>query len=665
MGESSTERVPIYSPEKSNRSSTISTTDLVQGRIESPLFASSQPPKHTHPVNVADPATESSNSTSWTAILDSINALKDLLTEDHDIQPGLVAAEEPVPDQTDILFGSYKRTEKQGIIAAIPPRAISDRLVSTCFNSVEIAPVILHCPTFLEEYENFWEKPDETPIMWIGLLFGIICLGALNSNPEEIPSETNSQSRLDSARQVQKYHQKAAQSLILGDYTKDAAYTIETLILYIQFEHLQEDAAQIKSWVLLGTILRLAFRMEYNREVSYISHVALFHTEMRRRIWAVVFTMDTLISGCLGLPRMIRSLQCNVEEPRNLLDSDISRNMTKLPVSRPEDVQTPVRYIVAKYKVAAALAEILDLDTQSQRLSYAEILRLDGSLHSAYDSIPQWLITRPMSKSIMDSPTVIAQRITVMLIYHRAKVTLHRPYLLQGKTEARYMYSRTACVEAALGLLSIQKILNQELQVGGRLQNEKRLFTPMVESDFMLASTILCVDVNQTLMESHAGGSRDYPTPKALREDVVKALDGAYHIRLASIDYSQEGNHVVHVLRSTLDRVQRMKEVGVTSSTALPVSDPTTNQTIDSHTSLITDSSASWSPRAVNARLVASNPMFVPNFSEKKSEPSSGSGHIFLEMVSLYLQQYHAYYSALENLWCNVNTHELTKFLPG
>ena len=578
----------------------------------------------------------------WTAILDSISELKDSLEEDLNvIESGDVVLQAPAPDGPDLLFGGYKHIRKQNILAAIPPRSIVDRLVSKCFTSVEIAPVILHSPTFLDEYERFWDNPHETPTLWIGLLFGIMCLGVLYQQllPDESALESHSRNYLDAKHQIQIYREKTAQCLILGNYIKSAPFAIETLLLYMHAEYLRKDDTATSPWVLLGIIVRLALRMGYHRDAAQFSRITPFQAEMRRRVWAVIFMMDALASGQFGLPRMVRASQSNVEEPRSLLDSDIREDMTELPAARPEEVQTPVRYIVAKNKLIAALGKISDLDTLAQRPVYAEILRLDGILHKAHDSIPQWLTMRPMTKSIIDSAAVITQRIYVVLIFYRAKCTLHRPYLLQARNDKRYMYSRTACIEAACEILNIQQILGQETQVGGRLHDDRGLVLSLVKSDFILASTILCVDVNQNLAEYVAADARESSTLKAPSEDVLKALDGAYRIWVGASDSSQEVQQAARVLRTILDRVQQMETRTLTGFELNTASGPTTRKNANLPSTLAGRSHISDSPNAMNAGLVASNPMFVPDLPGKAFNVFADFSEIDYEMVSFFFFQ--------------------------
>lgn len=66
--------------------------------------------------------------------------------------------------------------------------------------------------------------------MWIGLLFGIICLAIMASDASNFKHGNEiEQQRL----QIELYHEKTVQCLIIGEYTKSSPYILETIIHYI------------------------------------------------------------------------------------------------------------------------------------------------------------------------------------------------------------------------------------------------------------------------------------------------------------------------------------------------------------------------------------------------------------------------------------------------
>jgi hypothetical protein len=195
--------------------------------------------------------------------------------------------------------------------------------------------------------------------------------------------------------------------------------------------------------------------MGYHREPSNFPRISLFQAEMRRRMWVVISRLDVVGSAQIGLPRMIEESQCDIAEPRNLLDEDFNANMAGLRRDRPNTFQRVTLYFTAKSRIGSIFGMICDLTTSTGPVPYVEFMRLDKMLDDAYQSIPQWLQTRPMSKSIMDDPEAIIRRFFVALLFHKSKCILHRTYMLPARTDRCYNYSRTACMDNALQLLEL------------------------------------------------------------------------------------------------------------------------------------------------------------------------------------------------------------------
>ncbi|KAK9233794.1 fungal-specific transcription factor domain-containing protein [Lipomyces kononenkoae] len=508
----------------------------------------------------------------WTAILDGIAELKDSFegdtesTEDNTIPSNVECRYSP-----DLVFGSYEHVDKHQILAAIPPRLIVDRLMAEYFNSMHIAPGSLSFlysmvlrSTDLTKYDAFWDHPLDTPVIWIGLLLAVLCLATLHHRQSDYPQFDS-----DSPDVVQIYREKIIQCLVLGRYTKCPPYTLETLLLYLHIEVIKSDDAQIENWIIVGVIVRLALRMGYHRDPSHFPSISPFHAEMRRRTWAYIFQLDVLASAQFGLPRMIKQSQSDTAEPRNLKDEDLDENMQELPLPRPESDQTSVQYAVEKNKIASVYGMICDLTTSTPPPSYAEVLRLDSILNEAYSAMPQALQMRPMEKSIIDSPNVIINRLYISLLFQKSKCVLHRKYMLGARTDSRYYYSRVTCVNAALQCLQYQSLLHDETQAGGRLYNDRWKVSSIINGDFLMATSVLCLDISHDISAESLSEYQTTSVDSDLKHRVTNALEKSYPIWLQLSHSSREGQKAVEVLRVVLDKIKKASTAMDTGSTTL------------------------------------------------------------------------------------------------
>ncbi|KAL2818950.1 fungal-specific transcription factor domain-containing protein [Aspergillus granulosus] len=437
----------------------------------------------------------------WVAILDGISDLKDHLDREERLR--LAGGYNAIRDDVDttggtaqprrggalLLYGCRRATSRDEIISALPPKYAVDRYISRYFNYLDlVSSATVHGPSFLREYDAFWADPSSVPIMWIGLLFSMICLACLASDPSEGPEAEQHSLQLDL------YREKTVQCLVMGEYTKSGPYVLETVINYIYVEFGIRTDADKDMWFLLALEVNLAKRMGYHRDPSHFPSISPFRGEMRRRLWATVLMSDILLSSQMGMPRMISDWQYDTSEPRNLDDAHFDEDTNELPQSRPESELTTALGIVARTRIVKALGTIADLTSAVQPCSYTEIMRVDRILHEAVESIPSPLKMKPMAASLTDSPQAIISRLFIQHMFYKGQVMLHRRfvYMRDSSSEDVYKYSRRACVDASLGSLEIQHVLDDETRPGGQLHTMRWRVTSIMVHQFLTATMLLC-----------------------------------------------------------------------------------------------------------------------------------------------------------------------------
>ncbi|KAI0432413.1 hypothetical protein F5Y09DRAFT_339631 [Xylaria sp. FL1042] len=392
----------------------------------------------------------------WAAILDGIVDLR----EDVDQQDYSSRFSYP-----QLLYGC-KPTSRDAILATLPPRPIVDRSVSRYFNLLDLAPSAVHSAQFLREYEKFWIAPIEAPIIWIGLLFSMLCLSALSEETADTWAGEEYSPLIDA------YRERIVQCLIIGEYTNQGPYVLETLFHYLTIEFSVRKDADKNIWLLLGTIVNLAMGMGYHRDPSHFPGISPFVGEMRRRTWATI-----------------------LQEPRNLNDADFDVDTKVLPISRPETEMTTTLHIIARRRVFRAVGAAIDLTATVMPVPHGEVMRIDRMLQAAKDSIPLSLRLKPLHLSVTDSPQVIMHRLLISTMFHKGTIILHRKYLNadQAKAnDANFIYSRNACVDACLRLADIQQIFNEETRLGGLLHSVRWRLSSFLHHEFLTATMILC-----------------------------------------------------------------------------------------------------------------------------------------------------------------------------
>ena len=320
------------------------------------------------------------------------------------------------------------------------------------------------------------------------------------------------------------YRNAMAQCLVLADYTKPHRYLVETMILHFIAESNQNRDAETSVWVLIGVVVRLAMRMGYHRDSKMFPDISVFQGEMRRRVWSLIRQADLLFSYQVGLPGMIRPSDNDTDFPRNLYEEDFNEDSTELPPERPFDEPTPISYSITKGRLCSVFGRVLEQSQKIKGTSYEEIMDIDSELRRTCEMIPDHLRVRPMSECQNDAPALIVCRFGVsksheplllglslivqfqiMSIYHKAQCVLHRPFLNRARDNPRYIPSRRACIESSLELLKYQVMQHSESRPGGLLQGRQWYNSSLSSHDFLLAGTILALDLFHDLQIRASG----------------------------------------------------------------------------------------------------------------------------------------------------------------
>ncbi|QYT01977.1 Zn(2)-C6 fungal-type domain-containing protein [Trichoderma simmonsii] len=492
--------------------------------------------------------------THWQAIMDDIAELKGCT----DTQ----SRSESLPDTVEegnygltLFFGLSPSINRSDLLASLPARPVVDRLVSRYFNTKEPILMVLHIPTFYREYTQFWENQQAAPVAWIALLFNILCYSVsfYQRAGDALPGSLG-----EPRRARDSFRTRAAQCLVLADYTRPGRYKIEALLLYSGTEFMRTRDSQIGISILFGVIVKLAMHTGYHRDSKHYQNLSAFEGEMRRRAWALIWQVDHLTSFQVGLPRTISDSQCDAGLPHNLLDEDFDETTKVLPMPRPITERTPVTYTIMKGRLVSVFARIVEKTNLTGGVMHEDVTQLDKHLQDAHTSLPPVLRIRTMNMSITDPPDLIMQRYNLELLYQKARCVLHRRYLTDYRSDLRYAYSRWSCVDAATQIIRHQSDLYDETLPGGQLYKDRWYISSLTSHDFLLAAMVLCLELSwkttSDLQTLHAGSISS--TLKS-REELSKILETSYSIWTTFSETSTEARKASKALALMLQSAKR------------------------------------------------------------------------------------------------------------
>ncbi|EKG21814.1 Transcription factor fungi [Macrophomina phaseolina MS6] len=514
----------------------------------------------------------------WYAILGEIAEVKTYFNDhkkqyEEQLRRHQTAYTDDISPGTAFLFGSVQPAERAELMAAFPAKTVADLLITRYFNVYDPGFHIIHGPTFQRQYDQHWLNPEETPVIWLGMAYAMMCI-ALQSyhragdEPPEYRGKTWDMSS--------EYRRRCAQSLLRADITAPVANMLETLILHVQAEYARSKDAEVGVLVSWTIIVRLAMRMGYHRDPAPYRALSPYNGEMRRRVWCVVRKMDLLFSHQMGQPPMIRATDTSTELPRNIYDDELYEEMKSLPPSRPMTEATPCSYMITKARLVYGFSEVVEKSQVLSCTSYDGITKLDQRLREIHADTPPHLQMRSMEESARDPATLIMQRFSLELLYLKAQIVLHKKFLGPSRENARYAYSRRTCIDASMAMLRHQATIHRESQPTGRLRTVKWFITSLTMNDFLVAAMVIALDLYHMNEQERAGRSPagdPYGWPHNRRDEMFAALERAIPIWNELQNGSMEAykaHAALSVMLNTLKSNQPARAPNFAAATAYP-----------------------------------------------------------------------------------------------
>ena len=385
----------------------------------------------------------------------------------------------------DLFFHGRPSMSLADLISALPSKALSDRLVAAWFGSMDNHKHIVHLPTFQRQYADFWSDHSTASPVWLALLLNILALGSqyLSRTPAA-----------DNASQPgAQLHALAAHAIILADYAKPKMYILEALVLYIRYGQMQADSSELKLWLTLGIVTRLATRMGIFRDAGTSDGVPPFVAEMRRRLWLCICYMDIIFSYHIGLVSVIKGLPANAAPPSNLNDSDFGPESKTLPTAWPMEKFTNMTYVIVLGQLTNAFAETVTVSNALVPPTELEVAELDQEIRRIGESMPEVLKMRPLDESFGDAPALIMERFRLDAVYTKNMCVLYRRYL-----RSDHYVNRRKCTDAASQILVGHGVLAEAIQPTGQLEMCHYQEVRDCMDCFILAGIIIGVELSDT-----------------------------------------------------------------------------------------------------------------------------------------------------------------------
>lgn len=421
----------------------------------------------------------------------------------------------------------------------VPPKEVADRLLQLYLDTFETTYRILHVPTFLKQYTDYWNKPQQPDMAFVAQLLAALAAGTCFHVTT---------SELDDRDVYQRPAMKwimAVQSYISCTFVSPDIdlRMIQTQCLLLMARLGVASDGDV-AWASSGALIRSAMTMGLHRDPARFRKSSQpFWAELRRRVWTTIVELDLKISLDRGVSPSVDLDECDCDAPSNWDDSDLTEDMQTNPAPLSTALYTqnfyqtlltktlPLRYRIAK-----------KINALRFNLSYDDALRMGEEL---LRSVQHASTLFEDNASVVNQTDLARHRFAQSLhlfIMRKFLLALHRPFSLSVVRLPKCSYSRKVCLEASLEILSQMELPSPADSV--LYPHITQLGSGMFRDETFHAAVTVCVELS---LQAHEMANSSVPL-----------LDGSNTSVLMSMVQSQQGVMLQAVQRTLHDFGRRI-----------------------------------------------------------------------------------------------------------
>uniref|UniRef100_A0A0B7KE57 Xylanolytic transcriptional activator regulatory domain-containing protein n=1 Tax=Bionectria ochroleuca TaxID=29856 RepID=A0A0B7KE57_BIOOC len=369
------------------------------------------------------------------------------------------------------------------LVGCLPRRkTVVDHLVNRFFDELNPVYDSVHKETFQVSYDAFWDRKwgddDLTAVdlRWLALLFMMLAFAELLDCPLDTTVDGQ---RACEESSVQFFWASRKAIVLAPTISGESPDLVRAGILVSRY--LIFFGRKTESWLTSSFAIRMAQAqgMHLDGESWRLPPKVL---ETRRRLWCILFSLDRSLSLTTGRPYTINSKHCMLMKIRNIWIDDMSNEEAAEAIEKPPSDPTRTIYYSYQQRMSTILGDIHDdcfslEPTTTSYSTYEKVLQLDRVLLDWADSLPPYFRIEQTDTSLdATHPFLLWQRMYLHSLYHFARVTLHRSYVLLESITGRFQYSRDACISSACADLRLKLTFRptsmaDRLKAGGAMHN--------------------------------------------------------------------------------------------------------------------------------------------------------------------------------------------------
>ncbi|KAJ5407626.1 hypothetical protein N7509_001509 [Penicillium cosmopolitanum] len=398
----------------------------------------------------------------------------------------------------------------------VPSREVADQLLGLYLDTFETTFRILHIPTFLKQYADYWATGQKSDSSFIAQLLAVMAAGSCFYTPSAERDDR------DSYQNPAMKWIMAVQSYISCTFVSPSIdfKMIQTQCLLL-VARLGVAGDGDVAWASSGSLIRSAITMGLNRDPSrFRKAMSPFWAELRRRLWMTIVELDLKISLDRGVPPSVDLDECDCDAPSNWDDNEMFEKMEHSPTestltnTSQNFYQTIlVKTLPLRYRIARKI------NTLNFNLSYDDALRMgEELLRSTKHASSLFDDHTPDIDPIKTARHRFAQSLHLFLM-RKFLLALHRPFSLSVARLPKCSYSRKVCLEVSLDMLSQMELPPSPQSI--QYPHITQLGSGMFRDEIFHAAITVCVELSLQAQEmSQSLG----PTMEGVNSSVLMSM---------------------------------------------------------------------------------------------------------------------------------------------
>ncbi|KAI1268841.1 hypothetical protein F5Y18DRAFT_169298 [Xylariaceae sp. FL1019] len=416
-----------------------------------------------------------------------------------------------------------------------PSREVSDHMVAIYFQCFESVHRILHEPTFMKDYHEFWEGPDKfAPGERLKVLL-VIALGY--SLTEEAGPDTE-------LRRSIEHWVYTVTAWLSGPLEKDRLD-----ISGLQINCLAILARQVFSiggdliWMSIGSLVHRAMQIGLHRDPKHLPSMSLLEAETRRRLWYTIVEMIVQSSLDSAMPPRIGLDDFDTEVPSNINDTEMNGSTILLrPHSKGLYTSTAIQLqLIESLPIRLRVVQLLN--GLHSELIYSDVLALNAEIMDACRAGQKF--DRDHNEAGL---TMFHSNLRDYFI-RRFLIPLHFPFACEAVKNPLFHFSTKITLEVALRIIEPEPDVkfSRLMAIGGGIFKE----------GFRCATGVISLQLLQEIEEQRLEGMLHRPTQRlGIVRQAVEVIIAIAWERIRQGETNIKGPMFLSMLLAAADYVQ-------------------------------------------------------------------------------------------------------------